>query len=307
MTASTQANPSLGSFTAGYDPVAHTTGVALRVANIQTDTSVTPNVTYGDLGVDVTVSISPTANQRVNAQSGDFVAGSVVDLATLLTLSGTPTDANTVNSFMGRLTKVRDLLSAFGLDNTDRQKVSLYGKNAANADTTVLVDASGRVITSDQVRAAILSGTAFSVSTGMVAAVASQAGQWFVTSGNTKNILITSVRITYTNANQYGQFMYLTASDAVITGAGTTSVSTALNLKGGGSAPASTWSMNYNAAASATGTALDFFGISLSTSVELIPTGSGVYIPSATAGGIAAYCNTTAAGKWAMTVKWVEF
>jgi hypothetical protein len=36
------------------------------------------------------------ANQRVNAQSGDFVAGSIVDLATLLTLAqintGTPTE-----------------------------------------------------------------------------------------------------------------------------------------------------------------------------------------------------------------------
>lgn len=53
----------------------------------------------------VGATVTPAANQRVNAQAGDFV-----DLLTLLTLSGTPTDANTVNSFMGRLTKIRDLL-----------------------------------------------------------------------------------------------------------------------------------------------------------------------------------------------------
>jgi hypothetical protein len=56
--------------------------------------------------------VNPPANQRVSAQSGDFVAGAIADLATLLTLAGTPTDANTVNSLMGRLTKIRDLLNA---------------------------------------------------------------------------------------------------------------------------------------------------------------------------------------------------
>lgn len=39
-------------------------------------------------------------------------AGDLVDLATLLALAGTSGDANTVNSLMGRLTKIRDLLNA---------------------------------------------------------------------------------------------------------------------------------------------------------------------------------------------------
>lgn len=56
--------------------------------------------------------VTPAANQRVNAQSGDFVAGAIADLATYLTLAGAPGDANTVNSLMGRLTKIRDLLNA---------------------------------------------------------------------------------------------------------------------------------------------------------------------------------------------------
>jgi hypothetical protein len=49
---------------------------------------------------------------EVGAASGDFAAGSIVDLATLLTLAGTSADANTVASIFGRLTKIRDLLAA---------------------------------------------------------------------------------------------------------------------------------------------------------------------------------------------------
>lgn len=61
------------------------------------------------------------------------------------------------------------------------------------------------------------------------------------------------------------------------------------------------------AAGTATGSALDFLSLALNQTVECVTPGTFLYIPSATAGGIAAYCNTTAAGKWGMTVKWVEF
>jgi hypothetical protein len=53
-----------------------------------------------------------TVIPEVGAASGDFAAGSIVDLATLLTLAGTSADANTVASIFGRLTKIRDLLAA---------------------------------------------------------------------------------------------------------------------------------------------------------------------------------------------------
>jgi hypothetical protein len=48
---------------------------------------------------------------RVTSQSSDIATGAVVDLATLLTLAGTSSDANTVASVFGRLTKIRDLLN----------------------------------------------------------------------------------------------------------------------------------------------------------------------------------------------------
>lgn len=51
--------------------------------------------------------VSGTATVQLTSTTGD-----IADWATLLTLAGTPTDANTVNSLMGRLTKIRDLLNA---------------------------------------------------------------------------------------------------------------------------------------------------------------------------------------------------
>src|SRR5690242_16343059 len=40
----------------------------------------------GSINISGTITAQSSANQRVNAQANDFVAGSVVDLATLLTL-----------------------------------------------------------------------------------------------------------------------------------------------------------------------------------------------------------------------------
>jgi hypothetical protein len=121
----------------GYDPTTKHAMVPLEVVNVVQDA--TTGQWYGILNVNasfnasslavndantpantllvnsdgsINVNAAAAANQRVNAHSGDFVAGSVVDLATLLTLAGTSGDANTVASLMGRLTKIRDLLNA---------------------------------------------------------------------------------------------------------------------------------------------------------------------------------------------------
>src|SRR5258708_6567654 len=64
--------------------------------------------------------------------------GNIVDLATLLTLSGTPTDANTINSFMGRLTKIRDLLNAtLGVQTSDIVGTGSITAAQATQDTPV--------------------------------------------------------------------------------------------------------------------------------------------------------------------------
>ena len=83
------------------------------------------------LAVDATGKIGVNnlpGNQRVNAQSGDFLTGSIVDVLSLLTLAGTPTDANTVASIMGRITKIRDLLAG---------TLTVGGSVTANAGTNL--------------------------------------------------------------------------------------------------------------------------------------------------------------------------
>ena len=50
--------------------------VGARAKNVGTDSSTGDK--YGDLGVNVEVSVSPTSNQRINTQAGDIVSGSAV-------------------------------------------------------------------------------------------------------------------------------------------------------------------------------------------------------------------------------------
>lgn len=90
-TPATDANPSLGPVFPGYDPTNHYKNVAVQVGPPTQDG--TTGVWYGPLAVDVTVSVDPASNQRVNTQAGDiaagsavsgaFVAGAIADLSTL--------------------------------------------------------------------------------------------------------------------------------------------------------------------------------------------------------------------------------
>src|SRR5579863_6331490 len=76
MSSATNPNPNISGLE-GYDDSGHQI-VKIRAKNVTQDTSVSPPITVGDLGVDVEVSISPSANQRVNTQAGDVAAGSFV-------------------------------------------------------------------------------------------------------------------------------------------------------------------------------------------------------------------------------------
>jgi hypothetical protein len=67
--------------------------VGARAKNVGTDS--TTGDKYGDLGVNVEVSIAPTAIQRVNAQSGDFLSGAFADGA--ITTLGLEADSAVTN------------------------------------------------------------------------------------------------------------------------------------------------------------------------------------------------------------------
>ena len=177
----------------------------------------------------------------------------------------------------------------------------------AQSQNGAVLSATNPEINISNIQQLILNGQAFNFSTGKVAAAANMAGQFWVPASSSKNVLIWSVRTGYSNANQMEQFDYITAQDTNIT-AGTNASANALNLKGGGAAPASGATLYYNGGvAGPSGTPLDFLPTPFTTNVELLSSGMFLLIPAGTAGGIAVYSVTTATGSWSFTVRTVEF
>ncbi len=158
----------------------------------------------------------------------------------------------------------------------------------------------------------ILNGKSFSCSTDFVTAAAGMAGEFFIPNTNAKNIIIWSVRLAYTNATQFAYTRYITGVDTNIDTAGTSVIGNVLNMKGGGAAPASGATFKYNSGVavpsiSASSLPIGADNTAQNSSNEIFAPGEFRYIPPSTAGGIAVYHNTTAAGKWSMTVRWTEF
>jgi hypothetical protein len=153
----------------------------------------------------------------------------------------------------------------------------------------------------------ILDGKAYTCSTGKITAAANQAMSWFSANTSTKNKIVFSIRMTYGNSTQSIQRSYLTTDDANIT-AGTSCISNALNLKGGGSGPEAATAMHYNSGvATVAGTFVELDSNPTNNIIELLAPGTYISIPAGTAGGVGVYQSTTAAGSWAVTVIWVEF
>ncbi|HLG75065.1 MAG TPA: hypothetical protein VKX46_01550, partial [Ktedonobacteraceae bacterium] len=136
----------------------------------------------------------------------------------------------------------------------------------------------------------ILNGKSFSCSTDFVTAAAGMAGEFFIPNTNAKNIIIWSVRVAYTNATQFAYVRYITAVDATID-AGTSVIGNALNLKGGGAAPASGATFKYASgvavpAISASSLPIGGDNTAPNATSELFAPGEFRFIPPTTAGGI---------------------
>lgn len=362
MTTPTQANPSLGAFTPGYDPIAHTTGVALRVANIQTDSSVTPNVTYGDLGVDVTVTVAAITNDGTFAkETGGNLATLVTQttgLATQTTLAQVKTDLDTLVTNTADLLADGDNLATIATNTTgvataanqataNTSLASVVSNTAnntnigASGDAAVVGDNAGSlsaklrgltkilndiwdsvnhlfhanikqwngavpsvsnpVITEDQIRAWIIAGQGYQASTGkLTAAAATQAFSVFVPNTLTKNILIYSLKIGYSNASTMHDVRVVTTDPAFANNA------TISNSKQGGAATNGVTSTYATTTQTASGTVFDAPETGANTPVDSFTGGQYYYIPAGTAGGLAIYFGNTAAGSLSATAKWIE-
>jgi hypothetical protein len=156
MAASADANPLTTVLVPGYDPAGHQSRVALHMANVTTDNTVNPPITYGDLVTTLgagTQTVTETNSAAILAALDDgqenmanslsvTVASDQSPVPTLLqATSGTNLTADQANTIL---------------------KVSLYGKAVSNADTPILVNGSGGIF-------------------------AVQAGAWTVQPGNTAN------------------------------------------------------------------------------------------------------------------------
>lgn len=152
----------------------------------------------------------------------------------------------------------------------------------------------------------IMNGQCFSWTTGELVAVANEAVQFWIPSSSAKSVLIWSVHLTYSNASQNNQFQWVTAQDTNIA---TPVTPGALNLKAGGAAFASgaLFTVAASGEATPTGTDIDYLVNPVNQTAELFSAGEFRYIPAGTAAGIAIYSSTTGAGKYGVTVKWVEF
>lgn len=144
-----------------------------------------------------------TASQRVTAQSSDLATGAVVDLATLLALAGTSGDANTVASVMGRLTKIRDLLST-GITETNSASIKTDLDTLAGivSSSKAAVKASANDIVDLGTIAGAISSSKMQSTVAAIAASLSQANQIPVSNAAPSGVLtITESSLTANSDN----------------------------------------------------------------------------------------------------------
>lgn len=158
----------------------------------------------------------------------------------------------------------------------------------------------------------IMNGQGFSVSTGKQSAGVNAAAQFLVANTGAKNVLIYSILLAYTNAANMHQVQLITATDANITGGTGHATPTAQNNEqGSATTPQAATVFTYCTAIAnsgvATGNPLSAPVIALNVTYEVLTNGQFILVPPAAAGGVGIYLQTTAAGQFSITVKWVEF
>jgi|SRR5579871_138710 len=106
---------------------------------------------YAKLDVDVTVSVDPANPQRVNAQSGDFVSGSIADLTTLLTdMTELLTDTDNLATLAGAISGSRMLIGVSTATLFTTTQTAQGGGNSGDLDVSKLREVSIDINTTAQ-------------------------------------------------------------------------------------------------------------------------------------------------------------
>ncbi len=160
------------------------------------------------------------------------------------------------------------------------------------------------VVTEDHIRAYIIAGQGFNATTGKVtAANANQAVSFFSPASNTKNVLLYSLEIMYSNAVA-AHDLRLANADPNYPNACSIS-----NLKQAAGAASSVVNATYStatvAASGANLLAAPMTGVNLTA--QLFANGAVLLLPAATANGVVVFLGNTAAGQFSVTLRWIEF
>jgi len=160
------------------------------------------------------------------------------------------------------------------------------------------------VVTEDHIRAYISAGQGFNATTGKVtAANANQAVSFFSPASNTKNVLLYSLEIMYSNA--------VAAHDVRLANADPNypNACPILNMKQAAGVASSVVNATYSTAAvAASGAnllAAPMTGVNLTA--QLFANGAVLLFPAGTANGVVVFLGNTAAGQFSVTLRWIEF
>lgn len=200
-----------------------------------------------------------------------------------------------------------------GLDNTNEQRISLYGKGSSSGDTALLLETLGALagvgITEDVIRNLTLTGKAFSVTTTKVQApgAATLGFQLFNPASSGKNILIYTLILNIASST-FHDFRITAADVSSITGWTNTAITPVNNKAGGPASVATAGYSNANLTGGLLGTAREVVGVPATQSIETLTNGECIFLPSsASINGIALYINASGTNNWSVTAGYLEF
>lgn len=269
----------------------------------------------------------PSSTDSLNSKKSAPVAFYVKDGNDVT--QGTSTDANTANTVMGRLTKIRDLLAATltvqgtiteansasiladlttlaGAISTGRMLITPPANTAVNVDqvngTTLSI--TNPLLSQHPKTAQVFAGNTYSMTSSKFFSSAGNNGFTMFNNSTAKTIVIRSIQAFDATNPPYFHLMKITSytafSDAI------TPVNHLFN--GAASAIADHCSASINSAFSTvTGTEMRCLSQLTSGTLEMLNDGSPVILPAGVASGIVLYTNTGAGGNnLGFTVEWDE-
>jgi hypothetical protein len=213
------------------------------------------------------------------------------NLQWMVTTGGASDDANSANTFMGRLTKLRDIFLALTGQTTKANSLSV----AIASDQATRANP---LISQNAIKAYIDNGQGFSATTGKLTAGGAITGAFslFNPSGSAKTIYLYAMKYCIGN-NSFNQITLVTTDPAL-------TAATAVNNKAA-NGTASIASVTYsNSTQTPSGTTFDMVGSATNTNTSLFANDEFLVVPPGN--GAVIWTNISGANVWCVDAKWIE-